>query len=81
MFVSLLGLLGLISRLKESELTKNKLHQNLMRSEKQGNELRIACQQALKMEDQVDHLTFQLKTHIPQERYENVSVELQEVNY
>ena len=76
-----LGLLGLISRLKESELTKNKLHQNLLRSEKQGNELKIACQQALRMEDQVDQLTFQLKTHIPKERYENVSSELQEVYY
>ena len=80
MLVSI-GLLGLISRLKESELTKNKLHQNLMKSEKQGNELKLACQQALRMEDQVDQLTFQLKTHVPKERYENISVELQEVDY
>ncbi|KAI6653522.1 coiled-coil domain-containing protein [Oopsacas minuta] len=72
------GLLGLISRLKESELAKDRLHQKLLRSEEQGNELKIACQQALRMENQVDQLSLQLQTHVPKESYESMSSELQE---
>ena len=60
-------------------MTRNRLHHDLIRAEKQGNELKEACQQALKMEDQVDHLSDQLKSHVPREKYQNITAELQEV--